>query len=180
MFLSAWPKACGFLSVRKFVFSCEFILFYFRSKSLALDSRFRFPNLRALLSSHDSSSARIRILIHTGHTVFMHTMFILSQLGLSGVRMTFGLSGFTVGGRFTYQALKVVLEPISRNWQQHCFKILWSFNLCPSAIHRWSMVATLAVRLIDLIIFLHPTRRNFSYTKTLLILFFKKRLFYPA
>ena len=49
--------------------------------------------------------------------------------------------------RFTYQALRVVLEPISRNRQQHCFKILWSFNFCPSgAVHRWSMVATLGVR----------------------------------
>ena len=45
--------------------------------------------------------------------------------------------------------LGVVLEPISRNRQQHCFKILWSFNLCPSgAVHRWSMVATLGVRLM--------------------------------
>ena len=53
----------------------------------------------------------------------------------------------TVGRRFTYQALRVVLEPISRNRQQHCFKILWSFNFCPSgAVHRWSMVATLGVR----------------------------------
>ena len=50
--------------------------------------------------------------------------------------------------RFTYQALRVVLEPISRNWQQHCFKILESFNLRPSgAVHRWSMVAILGVRL---------------------------------
>ena len=53
----------------------------------------------------------------------------------------------TVGRRFTYQALRVVLEPISRNRQQHCSKILWSFNFCPSgAVHRWSMVATLGVR----------------------------------
>ena len=53
----------------------------------------------------------------------------------------------TVGRRFTYQALRVVLEPISRNRQQHWFKILWSFNICPSgAVHRWSMVATLGVR----------------------------------
>ena len=30
----------------------------------------------------------------------------------------------TVGRRFTYQALRVVLQPISRNRQQRCFKIL--------------------------------------------------------
>ena len=54
--------------------------------------------------------------------------------------------GNTVGRRFTYQALRVVLEPISRNRQQYCFKILGSFNLCPrGAVHRWSMVATLGV-----------------------------------
>ena len=36
---------------------------------------------------------------------------------------------------------------ISRNRQQHCFKILGSFNLCPSgAVHRWSMVARLNVK----------------------------------
>ena len=58
-----------------------------------------------------------------------------------------GLVRCTVGRRFTYQALRVVLEPVSRNRQQHCFKILWSFNFCPSgAVHRWSMVATLGVR----------------------------------
>ena len=40
----------------------------------------------------------------------------------------------TVGRRFTYQALRVVLEPISRNRRQHCLKILWPFNLCPSGV----------------------------------------------
>ena len=54
---------------------------------------------------------------------------------------------YIVGRRFTYQASRVVLEPISWNRQQHCFKILWSFNFCPSGVvHRWSMVATLGVR----------------------------------
>ena len=38
--------------------------------------------------------------------------------------------------------LRNVYEPISQNHHQYCFKILWSFNLCPSgAIHRWPMVA---------------------------------------
>ena len=68
--------------------------------------------------------------------------------GLHGKPIRFlCFSRSTVGRRFTYQALRAVLEPISRNRQQHCFKILWSFIFCPSgAIHRWSMVATLGVR----------------------------------